>query len=164
MNLSPKHTFYFKLEESIIAWQHRRIKEKEDKVNNCVLWILRWGLQGAAPRQRKTLRSLSPWAGAPHSSPPLLLPFLPTLFLAASGRGQDGRESKENREGEGQRHRGLLTRTESIQAWSSPSSLTCSCPWCSWQVREVNFLVSGGNRRYVDYLALGPLWLKFFGS
>lgn len=46
-----------------------------------------------------------PQSGAPHSSPPLLLPFLPTLFLAASGRGQDGRESKENRKGERQSHR-----------------------------------------------------------
>uniref|UniRef100_A0A2K5VES0 Integrin subunit alpha 10 n=1 Tax=Macaca fascicularis TaxID=9541 RepID=A0A2K5VES0_MACFA len=50
-----------------------------------------------------------PWSGAPHSSPPSLLPFLPTLFLAAIGRGQDGRESKENRKGEGQTEaRGLL--------------------------------------------------------
>ncbi|XP_068396757.1 integrin alpha-10 isoform X4 [Eschrichtius robustus] len=65
-----------------------------------------------AEKYTKIAHSSFAWSGAPHTSPPLLLPFLPTLFLAASGRGQDGRESTENREGEGQRHRGLLTRTQ----------------------------------------------------
>ncbi|XP_028022309.2 integrin alpha-10 isoform X2 [Balaenoptera acutorostrata] len=65
-----------------------------------------------AEKYTKIAHSSFAWSGAPHTSPPLLLPFLPTLFLAASGRGQDGRESTENREGEGQRHRGLLTQTE----------------------------------------------------
>lgn len=63
------------------------------------------------------------WSGAPHSSSASLLPFLPTLFLAASGRGQDGRESKENRK------RGTDAEDFSLRehwAWSALSSFTCA--------------------------------------
>ena len=107
---------YLQRQKEIAYVIEKKGRERKDRKSRIVFSLdtemMPPGGSTKAEKYTKIAHSSFAWSGAPHTSPPLLLPFLPTLFLAASGRGQDGRESTENREGEGQRHRGLLTQTE----------------------------------------------------